>query len=242
MLGREGGLEERLVPAAGFDLQTIRVRGLDRDAPWKNLALPWLLPTALAKATLAKLRLADVWPPAMIVLGLLLFAFAHQVLGWLFAIRRLRGRRRFFEIMLLTLNTLLWIILIALLGWRGVGMFIGSHIVASLYLAAIIAPNHKGMPVWAKGRKLSFLEREVLSSRNVNSHPIWDFLYGGLNYQIEHHLFPTMPRVHLKQARSIVKPFCSTHSLPYEEVSPIASYRMVFAEFTRLRRALSVEG
>ncbi len=118
-------------------------------------------------------------------------------------------------------------------------MFMGGQIVASLYLAAIIAPNHKGMPVWAKGARLSFLERQVLSSRNVNSHPVWDFLFGGLNYQIEHHLFPTMPRVHFKRARSIVKPFCAAHGLPYEEVDPLTSYRMIYAEYRRLRRALA---
>src|SRR5437588_11500807 len=65
MLGRAGGLEERLVPAAGFDLETIRVRGLDRDAPWKNLALPWLLPTALAAA----LRVLDRFRPDLVLGG-----------------------------------------------------------------------------------------------------------------------------------------------------------------------------
>jgi fatty acid desaturase len=181
-------------------------------------------------------RLTLKLQPVLIALGLLLLAFAHRAQGWRFAISHLHGRRRFFELALLTLNAGLWIILMALLGWRGVGIFIGSHIAASLYLSAIIAPNHKGMPVWAQGTKLSFLERQVLSSRNINSHPVWDFLYGGLNYQVEHHLFPTMPRAHLKQVRSIVKPFCAVHGLPYEEVNPMTSYRMVFAEFTRLRR------
>jgi UDP-N-acetylglucosamine--N-acetylmuramyl-(pentapeptide) pyrophosphoryl-undecaprenol N-acetylglucosamine transferase len=49
MVGRVGGLEERLVPREGYALETIRVRGFDRDALWKNLALPWLLPAALAR-------------------------------------------------------------------------------------------------------------------------------------------------------------------------------------------------
>ena len=49
MVGRAGGLEERLVPRAGYALETVHVRGFDRDAPWKNLALPWLLPAALVR-------------------------------------------------------------------------------------------------------------------------------------------------------------------------------------------------
>jgi UDP-N-acetylglucosamine--N-acetylmuramyl-(pentapeptide) pyrophosphoryl-undecaprenol N-acetylglucosamine transferase len=50
LVGRKGGPEERLVPAAGFDLETVTIRGLDRDAPWKNLALPYLIPSAVRAA------------------------------------------------------------------------------------------------------------------------------------------------------------------------------------------------
>jgi UDP-N-acetylglucosamine--N-acetylmuramyl-(pentapeptide) pyrophosphoryl-undecaprenol N-acetylglucosamine transferase len=49
IVGRAGGPEERLVPMAGFDLATVPIRGLDRDAVWKNLALPYLLPMALVR-------------------------------------------------------------------------------------------------------------------------------------------------------------------------------------------------
>jgi UDP-N-acetylglucosamine--N-acetylmuramyl-(pentapeptide) pyrophosphoryl-undecaprenol N-acetylglucosamine transferase len=65
LVGRAGGPEERLVPAAGFDLATLRIRGLDRDAPWKNLALPYLVPAALAVA----LRIVDRFKPD-VVLGM----------------------------------------------------------------------------------------------------------------------------------------------------------------------------
>lgn len=50
IVGRAGGPEVRLVPAAGFELETVHIRGLDRDAPWKNLALPYLAPRALFAA------------------------------------------------------------------------------------------------------------------------------------------------------------------------------------------------
>jgi UDP-N-acetylglucosamine--N-acetylmuramyl-(pentapeptide) pyrophosphoryl-undecaprenol N-acetylglucosamine transferase len=63
MLGRAGGLEERLVPAAGFELETVQVRGWNRDAPWKNVALPWLLPTALASAR----RVLDRFRPDLVL-------------------------------------------------------------------------------------------------------------------------------------------------------------------------------
>ena len=81
MLGTRGGLEESLVPAAGFRLETVRVRGLDRDAPWKNLALPWLLPTAVAGA----IRLVDRFRPD-VVLGVGGYAMAPGLVA-----ARLRG-------------------------------------------------------------------------------------------------------------------------------------------------------
>ena len=65
LVGRAGGPEERLVPEAGFELETVRVRGLDRDAPWKNLALPILIPLALR----AGLRIVDRFRPD-VVLGM----------------------------------------------------------------------------------------------------------------------------------------------------------------------------
>jgi fatty acid desaturase len=182
-------------------------------------------------------RIAIKYQFIIVFLGMLFISLALRVEGGLFALRRLSGRRRVFEIALLSLNLLLWAILMIVLGWRGASIFLGSHIMASLYLGAIIAPNHTGMPVWAKEARLSFLERQVLSSRNITSQPVWDFLFGGLNYQIEHHLFPTMPRVHFKRARSIIKPFCAAHGLPYEEVDPLTSYRLIYTEYRRVRHA-----
>jgi fatty acid desaturase len=169
-----------------------------------------------------------------VILSLMLYTFAFRAEGWLFAIRRLRSTRRLLEITLLMLNVVLWIIFIIVLGWRGFGIFFASNVVGSVYFIAVIAPNHNGMPVWTRGVKLSFLERQVLSSRDLTSHPVWDFLYGGLNYQIEHHLFPTLPRVNLKRAQSIVKPFCKAHGLSYEVVDPLIAYRSVYSELRRI--------
>jgi UDP-N-acetylglucosamine--N-acetylmuramyl-(pentapeptide) pyrophosphoryl-undecaprenol N-acetylglucosamine transferase len=65
LVGRAGGPEERLVPAAGFELATVNVRGLDRDAVWKNLALPAIIPAAWR----AGLRILDRFRPD-VVLGM----------------------------------------------------------------------------------------------------------------------------------------------------------------------------
>jgi fatty acid desaturase len=180
-------------------------------------------------------RTAVRYQTLLIPLAVSLFAFAFRVEGTLFAWRRLHGRRRLVELGLLGANGGLWLATMAALGWRGLGLFLASQVVASVYLAAIIAPNHKGMPVWARGARLSFLERQVLSSRNVAPSRLGDFLFGGLNYQVEHHLFPTMPRANLRRARDIVRPFCLERHLEYTEVGVLASYRAVYAALSRLR-------
>jgi fatty acid desaturase len=168
-------------------------------------------------------------------------AFAFRLESWAFAVRRLRGRRRVCEVVLLTASLVAWLAPAGALGWTWLVTFALGQVLAGLYLALAIAPNHKGMPTWASGEKLSFLEQQVLSSRNILPHPVADFVFGGLNYQIEHHLFPSMPRVHFGRARSVVKPFCLAHGLPYEEMSALASYRLVIAELRRVGRKAATE-
>jgi fatty acid desaturase len=93
-----------------------------------------------------------------------------------------------------------------------------------LYLGCAFAPNHKGMPTLTDADQLDFLRRQVLTSRNVaGSRPV-DFLLGGLNYQIEHHLFPNMPRPNLRRAQPLIRAFCHQHGLPYAEASLFGSY------------------
>jgi fatty acid desaturase len=93
-----------------------------------------------------------------------------------------------------------------------------------LYLGCSFAPNHKGMPTLTDAEELDFLRTQVLTSRNVRGSRLVDFLLGGLNYQIEHHLFPNMPRPNLRHAQPLVRTFCSQHDLPYTEATMFGSY------------------
>jgi len=95
------------------------------------------------------------------------------------------------------------------------------------YMVSIFAPNHKAMPVLDRDSQLDFLHRQVLTSRNVIAHPITDFWYGGLNYQIEHHLFPRLPRSKLRAAQPIIRGFCRDHSVAYHETSVLQSYKEI---------------
>jgi fatty acid desaturase len=92
------------------------------------------------------------------------------------------------------------------------------------YLGCSFAPNHKGMPMLAAADKTDYLRRQVLTSRNVRGGWLTDFALGGLNYQIEHHLFPSMPRPSLQRAQPLIAAFCAEHGLPYCQATLIDSY------------------
>jgi fatty acid desaturase len=93
-----------------------------------------------------------------------------------------------------------------------------------LYLGCSFAPNHKGMPTLAADDQTDFLRRQVLTSRNVRGNWLVDFALGALNYQIEHHLFPSMPRPNLRRSQALIKAFCRQHDLPYVETTLLRSY------------------
>ena len=92
------------------------------------------------------------------------------------------------------------------------------HAVLGVYNGLVFAPNHKGMLMLEPGERMDFLREQVLTARNVRPNPLIDFVYGGLNYQIEHHLFQDMPRNRLREVRPMVQKFCSDLGIAYEEV------------------------
>ncbi|WP_217999148.1 fatty acid desaturase family protein [Nocardiopsis trehalosi] len=93
-----------------------------------------------------------------------------------------------------------------------------------VYLGTIFAPNHKGMPTVTGEDRLDFLRKQVLTSRNVVGGRFTDVALGGLNYQIEHHLFPSMPSPHLGRARTIVRAYCAEIGVPYHETGFVRSH------------------
>ena len=106
--------------------------------------------------------------------------------------------------------------------------FVGVQLaVFGLYMGATFAPNHKGMPIVPREAKLDFLSKQVRTSRNIAGGWWATVLMGGLNHQVEHHLFPSMPRPHLRAARQLVREHCRQFDIPYTEATLASSYRSV---------------
>ncbi len=132
-------------------------------------------------------------------------------------------------------------------GWAVLFMVIQQGLYG-FFLASIFAPNHKGMAILDKNTQESFLRRQILTARDIIPNPFIDFWYGGLNYQIEHHLFPDMPRNNLGKARPIVKAFCAERGIPYWETGLFESWREILQYMhevsapLRAKPAVSVAG
>ncbi len=108
------------------------------------------------------------------------------------------------------------------------------NLATGFYMSNIFAPNHKGMPQPPKDIKISFLEHQVITSRNISGHWLTDFIYLGLNYQIEHHLFPNCPRNKLKRITPHVLAICKEMHLAYTQVSILESNRIILAELQKI--------
>jgi Fatty acid desaturase len=149
-----------------------------------------------------------------------------------------RGKvdRRGLEITLLSIRIIGYLAVIFYFLPLGLAFaFIGVQMaVFGLYMGASFAPNHKGMPILPHDSKVDFLRRQVLTSRNIRGGFSMDTFMGGLNYQIEHHLFPNMPRPHLRRAQEIVREYCQANDIVYTETRLTQSYRIVIEYLNRV--------
>jgi len=89
--------------------------------------------------------------------------------------------------------------------------------------------NHYACEKFIKedGRKANFLTIQLETTKNIAPSIITDWICGGLNYQIEHHLFPTLPRHNLSKIKPIIEDFCKQNNLPYMSESFVTCFMAV---------------
>jgi fatty acid desaturase len=105
---------------------------------------------------------------------------------------------------------------------QALAFFVVHQAVFGVYLGMTFAPNHKGMP-HPTGDE-DYLRKQVLTTRNVRGGWLTDVALGGLNYQIEHHLFPGMPTPNLRKAQPVIEQYCAEMGIDYESTGLWASY------------------
>eukprot|EP00747_Dinoflagellata_sp_TGD_P144359 gnl/TRDRNA2_/TRDRNA2_176483_c0_seq1.p1 gnl/TRDRNA2_/TRDRNA2_176483_c0~~gnl/TRDRNA2_/TRDRNA2_176483_c0_seq1.p1 ORF type:complete len:533 (+),score=91.49 gnl/TRDRNA2_/TRDRNA2_176483_c0_seq1:108-1601(+) len=135
--------------------------------------------------------------------------------------------------------TLHWVwVLIVTTGFGSWGLahslayFFTSCCGCGLFLALVFGLGHNGMATYAAEARPDFWKLQVTTTRNIiggHGFPQWfvDWLCGGLQYQVDHHLFPMMPRHHLKQSHELVKSFCKEWGVKYHEADLVDGTREV---------------
>jgi fatty acid desaturase len=163
---------------------------------------------------------------AYLFFPLLLLEGVNLHVGSVGALTRRAARHRFWEWALISIHAAgyLTVVFLVLSPVRAVVFMVVQQGLFGLYLGCSFAPNHKGMPVLDAAGQCDFLRRQAITSRNVRGGWLTDVALGGLNYQIEHHLFPSMPRPNLRHSQVLIEAFCRQRGVPYLNSSLVGSY------------------
>ncbi len=197
---------------------------VDLDPDIKVGAIAYSLDHALARRRFG--RLVAMYQAYLFFPLTTLLAWSMHVTGWTYLVKG-PSRYRRVEVALLATHAVVYLgAMVLFLGpWSALMVVLIHKAVGGAYMASVFAPNHKGMPQTDSNTRMDFVRTQVLTARNIRGHPLTDLWYGSLNYQIEHHLFPNMPRVNMRRAQPIVQAFCAERGIEYYETSLVQSYR-----------------
>ena len=100
--------------------------------------------------------------------------------------------------------------------------FLVMHYIAGLVLAMIFQPAHVvaetefPMPNDQGQLENHWAEHQMRTTMNfANGDPVFTWLVGGLNFQVEHHLFPTICHIHYPKISKIVEKTAREFHVPY---------------------------
>ncbi|MDX6321300.1 MAG: hypothetical protein QOF52_1158 [Propionibacteriaceae bacterium] len=198
-----------------------------KDPDINNKAIAFTVEAAEARTGLgAKLATRQGWffLPLLLLEGLSLHVSSVRYL-----LTSPLAKQRPVEIAFLSLRLVGYLAIVFWLLPPGIAAgFIGVQLaVFGFLLGGAFAPNHIGMPIVPADVKIDFLRRQVLMSRNISGGRLTRFFMGGLENQVEHHLFPMMARPNLRRAQLIVREHCREHGISYTETSLVGSYRSI---------------
>ncbi len=162
----------------------------------------------------------------------LLLAFSMRYDSWRFVARRVRShgldRALAADIACLVGHYALWLALP--MWWFGVGpvllLYAGLWTTVGLLLALVFAPAHIGLPVLDRKQRGGW-EQQLETTRNLAVPPWLSWFFVGLDFQVEHHLFPRIPHQNLARASEVVAPWCADLGAPYHRLDYGSSIRQV---------------
>lgn len=215
---------------------------IDHDPDIDVLILAHSEEQALRKRGIARFIVKHqtyLWFPIVSLVGFIIRINHFRQLLLKFAHDRANVKYHIIEALLLATGYMMYFGLIFhfLNGEKAVAFILTNYLLMGTYMSTVFATNHKGMPIMKE--KLDFLRIQVITARDVKSNPVVDFWCGGLNYQIEHHLFSTMPRNNLSKAKKIVKAFCKEYNIMHYETGFFQSYKEIVQHIRRVSDVLN---
>lgn len=105
--------------------------------------------------------------------------------------------------------------------WREVGIFyfIAASVEGIFHFQLILSHYCKLFLNEDEFHSASWYESMILTNMNIDTYRWLYWYYGGLNFHIEHHLFPKMARKHLGDAAPYVEDVCKRHGIEYDSCS-----------------------
>jgi linoleoyl-CoA desaturase len=163
---------------------------------------------------------------ALLPLLLPLNGFGMHRHGWSHLVDELRKEPRarqqhvWLDVVCMSLHLVLWLGLPMF--WFSPAQVIGTYAlrvgIMGFGLFSILAPGHfpaEAQCLHVSLRAKNFYVRQTMTALNFRTSWLGHFLCSGLEYQIEHHLFPTISHVHLPAVSRHVRAFCEANGLPY---------------------------
>jgi len=81
-----------------------------------------------------------------------------------------------------------------------------------------------------------YLQTQLKGSMDIDC-PTWmDWFHGGLQFQVEHHVWPRIPRHRLRDVRTILIEFCKEHSLEYNEKTFLAANKALISRLQEVAK------
>ena len=160
----------------------------------------------------------------------------------LWLIKEYKNKKALFELFIIVMSFWFYSFFIfSYLSWyNALILLIGHLLVSGMYMGISFSPNHYGVPIIDEGDEYQRVY-QIITSRNIKGKSITSFFLWGLNYQIEHHLYPTMPRSRYEKANSMVKEFCREHKIQYHQVGFFKSFAEIFTALKKVAKMETVK-
>ena len=204
-----------------------------RDPDMQSEFLSMYAESAYAKRGLG--RLITRRQGLLIWILIWLQGLSFKVDSLVFVARNVRTTR--IDQLVLIAHAALWWAPVAVLGFADAWLnYSLMTLLIGGYTGSIFLVNHIGTRVVEPAEPMPHLLHEIAVTRNLGTSRFEDFVFGGLNNHIEHHVFPSMPTARLRTARRITRDFCRRHGIAYREMSWLEAAREVTRHFKAMSK------